>query len=651
MAPTSNETILTFKRTDDEDDMEAWSMVWSTTHVPGMDMATGGGGTSRRRKCGRRRLRISTLTVGCLLSMHVRVSAASLCGGYFIFLLLLMMTTAMIGNPTRHFEVYLGQWSLSGPGKAFRILPSLEGIGLAICIHAILRAILCAVMAALSIVYIFHSTSDKRLPYSYCRTMDLKPYEGAVLYVDTIHRIENGSMFRLEYPLPNSQPGKELESTFEEHYDDDEHYTSPKTYESKPKHILVASNYIYEVQNRRRILFCNETFPDNYPPIIKTPPYNFFYVEVIHYRAKWTSSINLTLLYAITFVWLTLWILMVLEKFRNGRIIWNNMLQWFILIPWLWGALLLTCGLRIFFVRVKSLRNVFYVGGHKDIYDFVTDSFVVAIYIHASALGSELIVGKGLNHYAAGHIDPLLNYENLWHSAIVWFATALSTGGTSVCALSDYMHMRNVSKMHESSLWVFPLISKCALGHSMNKYAHLSSTLVFLGLAFSYMAVAFVCLKTALHIIFEYKVKFVFIEQVVVGALILGCMAISVLFTTDASLGLLESIDVCLAGIASPLISALELVALIYVYRSHDFMSDMHVSTEENACASRIGIMWQIVPFIHVLVFILEAVLIAHSELPGKYVWVGAALVIIMLLTVAFRGCYNAYHYLQPPRK
>lgn len=39
----------------------------------------------------------------------------------------MIFCVGMLGNPLRHFEVYLGQWSISGPGRAFRIIPMLDG--------------------------------------------------------------------------------------------------------------------------------------------------------------------------------------------------------------------------------------------------------------------------------------------------------------------------------------------------------------------------------------------------------------------------------------------------------------------------------------------------------------------------------------------
>lgn len=103
------------------------------------------------------------------------------------------MATALLGNPLRHFEVYLGQWSISGPGRAFRILPIFEGVfifyrnistffenhiiirylytgvGIAICINALLRAMVCCTVAAMAGIYFLHAVSDSKLPYKYCR--------------------------------------------------------------------------------------------------------------------------------------------------------------------------------------------------------------------------------------------------------------------------------------------------------------------------------------------------------------------------------------------------------------------------------------------------------------------------------------------------
>lgn len=44
-----------------------------------------------------------------------------------LFLIFLILAFAGLANPLRHFEVYLGQWSISGPGRAFRIIPMLDG--------------------------------------------------------------------------------------------------------------------------------------------------------------------------------------------------------------------------------------------------------------------------------------------------------------------------------------------------------------------------------------------------------------------------------------------------------------------------------------------------------------------------------------------
>lgn len=71
-----------------------------------------------------------------------------------------------------------------------------------------------------------------------------------------------------------------------------------------------------------------------------------------------------------------------------------------------------------------------------------------------------------------------------------------------------------------------------------------------------------------------------------------------IIIVMQAGVALLESVDAIMTGVAMPFVCLLELVALMYVYRSHDFVSDMNVATEENACASRIGTQWQMIPAI-----------------------------------------------------
>lgn len=61
---------------------------------------------------------------------------------------------------------------------------------------------------------------------------------------------------------------------------------------------------------------------------------------------------------------------------------------------------------------------------------------------------------------------------------------------------------------------------------------------------------------------------------------------------------MLESVDSLMTGVAMPLVAVMELVSLLYVYRSRDFQSDARLATEENACASRIGIQWHIIPLV-----------------------------------------------------
>lgn len=44
-----------------------------------------------------------------------------------VFIIFLTLAIALLANPLRHFEIYLGQWSISGPGRAFRIIPMFDG--------------------------------------------------------------------------------------------------------------------------------------------------------------------------------------------------------------------------------------------------------------------------------------------------------------------------------------------------------------------------------------------------------------------------------------------------------------------------------------------------------------------------------------------
>lgn len=60
----------------------------------------------------------------------------------------------------------------------------------------------------------------------------------------------------------------------------------------------------------------------------------------------------------------------------------------------------------------------------------------------------------------------------------------------------------------------------------------------------------------------------------------------------------LEAVDALMSGLCMPLICAFETFGFIYAYRSHDFVSDMNIATEENTCSSRLGIQWQIIPFV-----------------------------------------------------
>lgn len=49
----------------------------------------------------------------------------------------------------------------------------MAGIGIAICINALIRAITCSVMGAITAVYVLASISDKQLPFEFCRYVNL----------------------------------------------------------------------------------------------------------------------------------------------------------------------------------------------------------------------------------------------------------------------------------------------------------------------------------------------------------------------------------------------------------------------------------------------------------------------------------------------
>ncbi|XP_026323972.1 uncharacterized protein LOC113233169 isoform X3 [Hyposmocoma kahamanoa] len=589
MAHLSVETILTAPVTREVDNMSDWSTVWSTTHVPGMDTATGAG--SLKKSMGRRRLRNAAHSICCLLAMHCRVTAIALKGSFFVFLLTLTAAIGILGNPLRHFEVYLGQWSISGPGRAFRIIPMFDGVGIAICINALTRAITCSVMGAITAVYVLAAVSDKQLPFEFCR---LKISLGVQLV------------------------------------------------------------------SQRKTYVCKETFDGTYPTMYLTPPYNYFYVEVIRHSSDYAFKINLPLIVFVIIEWCIIWIYMLTEKVRHKRLIWNNIYPWFKGIPWTWAVVLVVISVINYVKKTISVSRMFQIGGSRDILGSVCDAFEVAMYIHAASIGTETIHGKGLNHFAHGHIDPSLNSENVWLSSFVLIVTALHTTGAAICAITDYVQVIGLNNVRESSLWILPMYSKCT---SRGDYSHFMSATLFSGLTFSYIVIAAVLFKTVLHIIFEYRVKLVFVEQYLVAGLIVLCMGLSSLFcintvrlqykVTDSEGGIayLEAVDSLMSGLCMPLICALESFGFLYAYRSHDFVSDMHIATEENMCASRLGIQWQILPFICMLLVILKIVVLTNSEIPSRFMILALIPVICVVISVPLRACRNALVFLRPKRK
>ncbi|XP_047030203.1 sodium- and chloride-dependent neutral and basic amino acid transporter B(0+)-like [Helicoverpa zea] len=614
----SMETILTF----DRDVQSNWSVVWSTSHITDMDNATAR--TTRVRVRGRRRMRLGSLALSALMTMHCRVSASALTSGFFFFMVFLIVAVASLANPLRHFEIYLGQWSLSGPGRAFRIIPMLDGIGIAMCINAIVRAVTCCSIAAIAAMYVIHSVADAKLPFTYCRDYDLNSYEPELKEIKQLSY--HGPRFSIGSPTQGTEDAISTMDFFQRAWRNVTFTAkrNPQTYKVK---------------------VCNETFPGKYPALFSTPAYNFFYVEVVQYRSEHgLGNFNLPLLVVLIFTWLILWSIMVVEKLSYGRLIWNNIRPWLLIVPWLW-TLLLAGTAASNLTLYKTISKAFRAFGTKQFVAGVADAFEVALYIHSVSVGTELIHGKGLNRFASGHVDPSLNSENVWHSCIVLMLTALHSATAAMCALVDYVqfNLLETNDISESTLWMLPMYSKCT---SLGSYSHLVTALVFGGLMVSYMTVSFVLLKTALHTIFEYRVKFVSVEQGVVAILMLTCMCLSLLVATNGGLPLLESLDALMTGVAMPLVVLLELVSLMYVYRSHDFQSDINLATEENTCASRLGIQWQIIPFLTAVALVLKLTVLANAELPSRSMCLAAVPVVMTILALPLRAAHNAYKFL-----
>ncbi|XP_045760596.1 uncharacterized protein LOC123864299 isoform X1 [Maniola jurtina] len=629
--PNSQDTIFAFENREAQ---SQWSEVWSTTHIPTLDNASGGVGGAK----GRRKLRLGSLALGAFLTMHCRVSASALTGGFFVFMLFLILATVVLANPLRHFEVYLGQWSISGPGRAFRVLPVFEGIGIAICINALVRAIVCCTIAAITAIYVTHSVADSKLPNTYCRNFDLKPYNPILKEINLLMLRES----RFSLATGN--------------FAEDENKTEYVTVGTQD---FAWRNASTKLKVKKRLLknglrrnlgqtieVCNESYTIGYPILCSTPAYNFFYVEVVLFREDYNfGQFNMPLVLCIILIWGVLWLLLVAERLNHGKLIWNNMSTWLVFIPWIWAVLLLICAIVNLASMPKSLRKIFEIGA-KEVFAGMADALEVALYIHSASMGTEIIHGKGLNHFASGHIDPHLGGENVWHSGLLLLMSALHVGSAASCAVVDCIqpNTKRLYDMNESTLWIIPMYSKCTL---VNNYSHFMSVLIFSGLTFSYMTVAFVLVKTSLHTIFEYKVKLVFAEQMVVAGIILSCMGLSLIFATTAGVALLESVDAIMTGVAMPFVCLLELVALMYVYRSHDFVSDMNVATEENACASRIGTQWQMIPAITLVTLIMKLTALCRAEMPRSLLWMSTAPLAAVVVAAPIRAVRNICGFLR----
>ncbi|XP_050673462.1 uncharacterized protein LOC126971281 isoform X2 [Leptidea sinapis] len=497
-----------------------------------------------------------------------------------------------------------------------------NSIGIAICINSLVRAVNCCTIAAISVIYVVHSVSDSKLPYTYCRDFDLKPYDPIV------RDVSNLTLREFRFSLATGEIGDDelMDGTA----NGDELHNMRGLDAAKPKHLT------------HKIMLCKEEYSSGYPVLYSTPAYNFFYVEVVSYRSEHNfGQFNMPLVLSIIFVWLTLWGIIISERWSYGRLIWNNMYSWLVIIPWLWSILLLIISVLKFCTLSKDIRKVYRIGV-KEIVWGIADALEVALFVHSASTGTELIHGKGLNHYASGHIDPALNGENVWHSGLLVVLTGLHSSGAAVCALVDYIqpNTKAVYNMYESTLWMIPMYSKCML---VGNYSHFLSALIFGGLSMSYMIVAYTCLKTALHTIFEYNVKLVFAEQIVVAGTVLSCFGLSLVYTTTGGIALLESVDAIMTGVTMPLICLLELVAILYLYRSPDFISDMNIATEENACSTRLQTQWQIMPIITCIALVLKAIALSFAEMPQVFVVAALVPLVAVLLSVPLKAAHNAY--------
>ncbi|XP_048481566.1 uncharacterized protein LOC105387774 isoform X2 [Plutella xylostella] len=550
----SLETILTTaKETRSQAD---WSMVWSTEEA---------GSSRHSRAHSRRKYRRRALAAAAALAAHCRAPAHALNDGFFTFLLFLVLATAVLANPMRHFELYLGQWSLSGPGRAFRYIPMLDGIGIAICINALVRAITSATSAAIAGVYLTGTLADADLPFTYCRNESLQRIEALSSQIDLFtmfKQMQDAQISGTEYLDENDLKGTSLD-----------------------------------------IKTCNLN-TSGLHPLYNTPAFNYFYVEVMRFRDKpYFSEFNPTLAYIIIAVWLLIYAFMLRERFHHGRLIWNNLYRGLVFVPVVSGLVVLTFGF-IHFASVSAHLMKFARAGNRQFFKSMVDAFETALYVHASGLGTELVFGKGLNYYANGHIDPLLNAENVCYSAVATLLVVLHATGAAVCALLDAAPAVHV---HESTLWIMPLYSKCMLAGG---YAHLA-----------------------------------YWERTVMALAVLLCLLLSLIFCTNGGLLLLECVDGAAAGLVTPLLCVLQLTALLYAYRSRDFLSDMNVATEENACSTRIDTQWKIIPAVLVLFLVCKIVTVCYSQLPGS-MWACALLPLLaMLIAIPVKGVVMAYKY------
>lgn len=109
-------------------------------------------------------------------------------------------------------------------------------------------------------------------------------------------------------------------------------------------------------------------------------------------------------------------------------------------------------------------------------------------------------------------------------------------------------------------------------------------------------------------------------------------------FCAQGGIALLESVDALMNGVALMFVVIMELTCLMYVYRSRDFQSDMHLATEDSTCSSssRIGIQWHYMPF---LTLVCKFILISRFTDRTLLCSLNSALAYFNCIQIRFMSC------------